>query len=93
MNFYFNAFIGGGAYLKVEVRLFSGLEKCIPGTKFGQPILVEITNNFNGRALLEKLDIPEKMVFTILVNGVHKDPEEIFSDGDRVAIFPPVGGG
>ena len=79
--------------MKVEVRLFSGLEECVPGTKFGQPILVEITDHFNGRALLEKLDIPEKMVFTILVNGVHKNPDEMLSDGDRIAIFPPVGGG
>lgn len=79
--------------MKVEVRLFSGLEECVPGTKFGQPILVEITDHFNGRALLEVLDIPEKMVFTILVNGVHKNPDEMLSDGDRVAIFPPVGGG
>jgi molybdopterin converting factor small subunit len=79
--------------LKVEVRLFSGLEKYVSGTKFGQPVLVEITDHFNGRALLEKLNIPEKMVFTIMVNGVHKNPDEMLSDGDRVAIFPPVGGG
>jgi len=79
--------------LKVEVRLFSGLEKYVPGTKFGQPIMVEIADHFSGRALLEKLDIPEKMVFTIMVNGVHKNPDEMLSDGDRVAIFPAVGGG
>lgn len=79
--------------MKVEVRLFSGLEEYVPGTKFGQPLLVETTDNFSGRALLKKLDIPEKMVFTILVNGVHKNPDEILSDGDRVSIFPPVGGG
>lgn len=79
--------------MKVEVRLFSGLEEYVPGTKFGQPLLVEITDNFSGRALLKKLDIPEKMVFTILVNGVHKNPDEILSDGDRISIFPPVGGG
>ncbi len=79
--------------MKVEVRLFSGLEKYMPGTKFVPPVLVEITDNFNGRALLEKPDIPEKMVFTMMVNGVHKDPDEKLSDGDRVAISPPVGGG
>jgi molybdopterin converting factor small subunit len=79
--------------LKVEVKLFSGLEEYMPGIKIGQPVLVEINDHFNGRALLEALGIPEKIVFTMMVNGVHKNPDEMLSDGDRVTIFPPIGGG
>jgi molybdopterin converting factor small subunit len=54
---------------------------------------IEITNHFTGRMLLEKLNIPEKEVFTVLVNGVHKGLDEVLCEGDRVSLFPPVGGG
>ncbi len=79
--------------MQVEVKVFCGRERYIPGTKFGQPILVEIPDGYNGRMLIEKLNIPEKMAFSFLVNGVHKTFDDILSDGDRIAIFPPVGGG
>ncbi|OPZ72526.1 MAG: ThiS family protein [Firmicutes bacterium ADurb.Bin456] len=79
--------------MKIEVRVFSGLEKFIPGARFGKPMSVDITEHFTGRMLLEKLNIPEKEVFTILVNGSHRDPGDVFNDGDRVSLFPPVGGG
>ncbi len=77
----------------VEVRVFSGLENYIPGTTFGQVIPVSITGGFTGRELLKKLNIPEDKVFTFLVNGVHKNFEVILQDGDRISLFPAVGGG
>ena len=79
--------------MRVEVKVFCGLERCIPGAEFGKPMLVEISEGFNGRMLLEKLSIPEKMAFSFLVNSVHKSLDETLSDGDRISIFPPVGGG
>jgi len=79
--------------LEVEVRVFSGLESYIPGTTFGQIIPVSITEGLTGRELLKKLNIPEDKVFTFLVNGVHKNFEVSLNDGDRVSLFPAVGGG
>lgn len=79
--------------MKIEVRVFSGLEKYIPGTTFGKAFEVELPEGATGSMLLEKLSIPEKDVFTILSNGKHFQFAETFSEGDRVALFPPVGGG
>jgi molybdopterin converting factor small subunit len=79
--------------LQVEVKVFSGLEKLIPGARFGQPIKVDITERFTIRTLLKNLNIPEKDVYIILVNGVNKVLDETLADGDRIALFPPVGGG
>lgn len=79
--------------MEVEVRVFSGLESFIPGTSFGQTIPVSITEGFTGRELLNKLNIPEDKVYTFLVNGVHKDFAVVLRNGDRVSLFPAVGGG
>lgn len=79
--------------MQLEVRVFSGLEKLIPGAHFGQPIKVDITKYFTCRMLLENLNIPEKEVFIILVNGVNKTLDDVLDDGDRVSLFPAVGGG
>lgn len=79
--------------MQVEVRLYCGLESCVPGTTFGQPLMVEITGNFSGRDLLKKINVPEEKAFVLLVNGLHKNLDVILSDGDRVSIFPAVGGG
>ncbi len=77
----------------LEVRLYSGLEKYVAGAVYGKPISVEIEAGATGRELLKKLVIPEEQVYSILVNGTHRNIDEPFQDGDRVALFPPVGGG
>lgn len=79
--------------MKIEVRVFCGLENCIPGARYGQPITVEIPEETNGNALLDKLNIPRENAFSFLINGLHKSFDTVLSEGDRVSIFPPVGGG
>jgi molybdopterin converting factor small subunit len=43
--------------------------------------------------IYERLEIPVDEVKRAFVNGIIRDHEYLLSDGDRVAIFPPIGGG
>lgn len=79
--------------MQVEVRVFCGLEACLPGTRSGEPMAVPITPDESGRMLVAGLNIPEEKVFSFLVNGVRQDLSAVLADGDRVAVFPAVGGG
>lgn len=79
--------------MRVEVRVFSGLEKYLSGVAFGQALLVDLPEGSTPRDLLGRLGIPEKQVFTVLRNGRHLPFDGLLEDGDRVGLFPPVGGG
>lgn len=83
----------GVRYLLLEVRLYSGLEKFVENAVYGQPLPVELPQKATVEVLLEKLAIPQEQVFSILVNGIHHNLNDQLSEGDRVALFPPVGGG
>ncbi|MBF0481000.1 MAG: MoaD/ThiS family protein [Desulfovibrionaceae bacterium] len=43
--------------------------------------------------LIARLGIPEEEVAVVFVNGVHAPRETLLADGDRVGLFPAVGGG
>lgn len=43
--------------------------------------------------LMEHLNVPASEVKLIFVNGVIVEPTQPLADGDRVGLFPPVGGG
>lgn len=45
------------------------------------------------RDLVGFLDMPESEVKISFVNGVLAEPEHQLQEGDRVGLFPPVGGG
>ena len=45
------------------------------------------------RNLLEQLGIPEEKAKLIFVDGVKSDLTSTLDGGERVGIFPPVGGG
>lgn len=79
--------------MQLEVRVYSGLEKFIDGAKFGEAIYVDLNDDATGHELIEKLGIPEEEVFTFMVNGLHKELQSVLQNKDRVAMFPPVGGG
>lgn len=77
----------------VEVRLYSGLEKYVSNATYGKPIELDLPHGTTPKMLLDQLGIPQEQVFSILVNGTHRDRNDSLEDGDRVALFPPVGGG
>ncbi|MFZ5649511.1 MAG: MoaD/ThiS family protein [Bacillota bacterium] len=77
----------------LEVRVFGGLEKRMPGAIYGKPIEMNVPGGTTVADLLRMLKIPEQDVFTTLVNGIHSNREYTLNPGDRVAFFPPVGGG
>jgi sulfur carrier protein ThiS len=77
----------------VEVRVFSGLERFLEKKRFGEPFSVEIQEGSSLRDLLEQIGIPEDQVFTTLIDGKHREPDYILNEGERVSLFPPVGGG
>ena len=79
--------------MQVEVRVFAGLERYIPGARFGEPIYVVLSPVATGWDVIKELNIPEEQIFSFLINGVQKKLDDAMAEGDRISIFPPVGGG
>lgn len=42
---------------------------------------------------IARLGIPEKELALVMINGLAAEPDTQLSDGDVLALFPPVGGG
>ncbi|MBQ6371962.1 MAG: MoaD/ThiS family protein [Oscillospiraceae bacterium] len=72
----------------IEVRLFATLRD-------GRGKILEMSPDSVSTAsdILSALSIPAADVAILLINGFHSKPEDPVSDGDVVALFPPVGGG
>lgn len=43
--------------------------------------------------LVDRLRIPRKELHLVFVNGLHAELDQVLADGDRVGLFPAVGGG
>ncbi len=79
--------------IRVEVRLYASLRKYAPLLKLGKAMVLDLKNAVTLEQLYTSLNIPEAEVKRAIVNGIVRNHGYTLSDGDRVAIFPPVGGG
>ncbi|MCK4682031.1 MoaD/ThiS family protein [Candidatus Bipolaricaulota bacterium] len=79
--------------MRVEVRLHASLERIRPGLKAGEALPLELKEGTTVERMVEALDIPKKGIHLVVVNGRTRPLDHPLSDGDRVALFPPVGGG
>lgn len=75
--------------IRIEIKLFVTLAKHLP--KSADAFAVEPGTTIDG--LIRLLGIDETRVKLIFVNGVKKGRDYHLKDGDRVGVFPPVGGG
>ncbi len=80
--------------ITVEVRLYATLRKYQPEAELGEGVAFDLAEGTTvGEVVDRELGIPPREVKVIFVNGVSRKPDHLLADGDRVAIFPPVGGG
>lgn len=79
--------------MKVEVRLFANLRDRLPRESKGGVTHVDLPEGANGSDLVSQLAIPRNQPLIFMINGRRQPEDHPLREGDRVGIFPPVGGG
>jgi molybdopterin converting factor small subunit len=74
--------------MHVTVKLFATLRK----NRFDEKDF-ELPNGVTAGEIINMVAIPPTEVTLIFVNGRHSTPETKLTDGDTLALFPPIGGG
>lgn len=78
----------------VNVKLFATLRSYgPPDVSLGESFAISLDKEAVVAGLLHKLKIPKKETKIIMINGKNSELGDKLSDGDIIAIFPPVGGG
>jgi len=73
----------------IDIRLFAGLQQFNPPSPEAYPIEEGMTI----RALVNALNIPQEKAKLLFINGIKASLDSVLQGGERVGIFPPVGGG
>ena len=75
--------------ITIDLRLFATLQQFEPPSAR----TFKIEPETRVRTLVQNLGIPEIKAKLIFINGIKEDLDSVLKNGDRVGIFPPVGGG
>jgi molybdopterin converting factor small subunit len=81
--------------MKLNISLFAGLTCSNPNLSCNgeKEFYQEFPDGITVHQLRDVLGINPAIPLLVMVNN-HGEPEElVLSDGDRVALFPPIGGG
>lgn len=73
----------------IEIKCFATLKKHEPDNADDYPLQAGDTV----ATVMERLGIPADQVTLMFINSARAYPESELSDGDRLGLFPPVGGG
>ncbi len=75
--------------IKIELKLFATIARYLPGSSEAYPVKEGTTI----KSLVSHLNIPDSEVKLTFVNGRQRPLDHILEDGDRLGLFPAVGGG
>ncbi|OHD81582.1 MAG: molybdopterin synthase sulfur carrier subunit [Spirochaetes bacterium RIFOXYC1_FULL_54_7] len=74
--------------MKTTIKLFASLRE---GRFDSHPC--ELAEGATVQDALDSANISAAEAAILFLNGRHTQPEHLLTDGDSLAIFPPVGGG
>jgi molybdopterin synthase sulfur carrier subunit len=77
--------------MKLEIRLFATLRLYMNGVRADGSL--DVVEEATVADIVEMLGLPNDQVRLVFVNGRHVGRDHVLVEGDRVGIFPPVGGG
>jgi sulfur-carrier protein len=77
----------------IQLMLAATLRKYVPGYNAGSGYPVTVEAGSTIRDLAGRMGIPEDEVKLIMVDGIGAKWEKPLNGNERVALFPPVGGG
>ena len=75
------------------VKLSTTLRGQVPGYDPLTGLGLEFVPNESAQGLIRRLGLDPARIKIIMINGRSAAPDQQLKDGDRVGLFPPVGGG
>lgn len=83
--------------MKITFKLFATLSDYLPAGQRHNAVEIDIDPSTTIADLVERFNLPPRLVHLVLVNGVYVSPEQrpdrTLAPGDALAIWPPVAGG
>jgi sulfur-carrier protein len=73
----------------IQIKLFATLQRFMPAS--AENYAIEAGTSI--RTLLQQIDIPEDKAKLIFIDGLKAELTTVLKGGERIGIFPPVGGG
>ena len=83
--------------MKITLKLYASLKPYLPDGTPKNETTMELPEGTTVQAVIDGLAMPEGLYKLVLVNGIFVLPEEratqAFTEGDVLAMWPPVAGG
>lgn len=76
-----------------KLLLSSTLRRYIPNYNSLEGVSLEGLEGRSLKEVLIKLGIPVREVKVVMIDGIHTDLDYVLKGGERIALFPAVGGG
>lgn len=78
--------------MRVEVRLYATLRRRHPSAPDGV-LAADVPEGSTAGDVIAKMRFDANEVHILMVNGVSSSPDRVLAEGDRLGLFPAVGGG
>lgn len=83
--------------MRVTVKLFALLSRYLPPGAKDHAVELEVADGATPGGVIDSLNVPRGHCHLVLVNGLYTPPGSVdevrLSDGDALAIWPPIAGG
>ena len=84
--------------MKITFKLYATLSELLPAGAINNAIEIDIADNTTLHNLIDAYRVPRELAHLVLVNGVFmceadRDQAGLLTEGDTLAIWPPVAGG
>lgn len=79
--------------MALKILLAATLRSCLEGYDPMAGYELTIEEGLSVRELVRRLGLPEDQIKLVMVNGVVSKWDVMLQGNERVALFPPVGGG
>lgn len=84
--------------MKIALKLYASLSDFLPDeARHTNTLSVEVAENCTVGELIDRFDLPRRLVHLVLVDGVFIVPEaratHVLTDKAELAIWPPIAGG